>query len=509
MFAVDGEQLWLAAGATVSRMTGDGASQFDWITHDIPVPFGKNESISAMAVSGDIVAVATTHSQETEAGTFSFGDGIYFSSDGGENWTHSGIVELFPDRQGMTIPGGETQCFGMWFDGPRFWAAYTTEFVVMTPDTGQTWFRYRPDSTSNPLPEPYLDDPNRLHRYLHLNYRGFDGAAHDGTVWVSTNAGVNKSVDGGVTWVNYDSVGTARGNRGTGLTGDFAPALAIDPATGAVWVGTQSSGIDEAYLEANPQDYLRDGVFDSLDYDLDRDGHVDGSGVNGVSWTIDGGKNWNSYVPSRDANVDSAYFRAWNFAFHESTVWAVGGSRGKDALLETDDIGKSWQIVRIVTSLGDTVAGDQGALDVAYVAGALWVATDRGLARSVDNAVSFEYILRFPQTRPLGGGDPIQPSLDATKLSTYAFPSPSAPAQRIVPHIVFALTVTADVTIAIYDAGGAHVRDIVRVQLPAGNHTIDWDGRTGGKRVVANGVYLYEIRTSDGHSASGKMMVLN
>ena len=501
-FAMDGDGLWLSAGRTISRMTGDGATQFDWATYDLPIALDQtDESVTAFAVAGDRIAVATSHTVQTSAGTFDVGDGIYLSADGGVSWDHFGMTVLFTDRADMTIPGGEALCFGLWFDGPRLWAAYMSEFAVMTPDDGATWHRFRPDSTSNPLPEPYLDDPQRLHRYLHLNYRAFDGVADDGVVWIATNAGVNRSTDGGTTWQNYDAVSA-------GLTGDFATAVAVDPLTGTIWAGTQSTGIDEADLRSAGRDLLADGVFDSLDYDLDRDGRVDGVGVNGISWSTDGGAHWQSYVPREDPAV-GVDFRAWNFAFHGSTVWVAGAGGGRDAILRSDDGGASWRLAPIVTATGDTAFSEQGVFDVAYAAGAAWVATERGLARSSDDGASWAYVLRFPQTRPLGGGGVLVPTDIGSGLRTYAFPSPSAPRRGVPPNITFALRATADVTIRIYDAGGALVREIVRDALPVGNHTVDWNGRTGDGRFAANGVYVYEITTSDGHSARGKMMVLN
>ena len=77
------------------------------------------------------------------------------------------------------------------------------------------------------------------------------------------------------------------------------------------------------------------------------------------------------------------------------------------------------------------------------------------------------------------------------------------------PSIVFALSSPSDVTIRIYDAGSGLVRRIERSGLGTGNHAITWDGRNERDYPVANGVYLYEVTTDDGHSATGKLMVLN
>ena len=176
---------------------------------------------------------------------------------------------IFLDRATMTVPGGDTQSFGVHIAGDTVWAAYTTEFIAMSPDFGTTWQRFRPDSSNNPQPNPFLGDPGRLNRYYHLNYRAFDVTLAGATIWASTNSGVNRSTDGGRTWTNYDAVGN-------GISGDFVPSVAINGANGSVWIAAQSAGIDEQSLKDNLQEIFPDGVLSKLDWDLDRDNKVDG-----------------------------------------------------------------------------------------------------------------------------------------------------------------------------------------------------------------------------------------
>ncbi|HPU85239.1 MAG TPA: FlgD immunoglobulin-like domain containing protein [Candidatus Latescibacteria bacterium] len=501
-FAHADTTLWVSARRTLSRLAGSGVSQFDWVTYDVgTITSRPDEAITAYAVRGDRIAAATSHVVNSSSGSYYVGDGLYLSRDGGATWFPIPMTTLFADRTSMAVPGGDVQSFGVWFDGADLWAAFTTEFAVMTPDFGVTWYRYRPDSTNNPQPNPFPGDPQRQHRYRHLNYRAFDGLAVHDTIWVSTNAGINRSTDGGITWQNFDA---AR----AGISGDFVPSVAVDTVNGILWASTQSTGLDENYLKNNPQDVFTDGVFDSLDYDLDRDGVLDGPGKNGLSWTRDGGQTWHTYVPVDDASV-GVDFRAWGFAFNGQKV-LVGGSIGSfDALLRSDDLGTTWRLQPIRTAHGDTSRSGQGVTDVAWQNGTIWVTTGLGLARSTDDGQTWEYILRYPQTELLGGSGVAYPGGDAAGIATYAFPSPCAPLRGTPARIVFALAATADVTIEVYDAGGARVRTLRQVSVPPGNQTVEWDGRTDGGRVVANGAYLYVITTSTGHTARGKMMVFN
>lgn len=513
-----GGLVWVSGGRTLSRMRveRDGRTQFDWLTVEVKTESTlKEEAISAFAVNGQRIAVATTYNVRLTQGTFPVGTGLYLSSDSGAHWSLRTMPQIFLDRSDMAVPGGQAQCFGLAFVGQQLWATFETEFVVMTPDFGTTWLRYRPDSTNNPQPNPFLDPiviypstpPDtiqRVYRYTHLNYRAFDVAALGPSLWVSTNAGINRSLDGGVTWTNFDAA-TA------GISGDFVPALYADTTNGIIWAATQSTGIDEADVRNSqyPIDYFRDGKLDSRDWDLDRDGHDDPSGRNGVSWTADGGTTWKSYLPADDPAVRRDV-RAWAFAVNGQSVWVAGSTGGNDALLRSDDLGTTWRLQPIVTTAGDTVASEQGVTDVAYVSGVLWVTTARGLLRSQDDGATWEFVLRYPQTEPLGGGDVLVPEgPKAEELTTYAFPSPSAPRLGRPPVIVFALSSATDVTIELYDVAGGLVRTIRRPGLERGNHTVDWNGRSEDGRDVANGVYLYRVRTADGHTATGKLMVSN
>ena len=498
--------VWVSSGMNVSRLLNDGATQFDWTTFVVATDSTHSaESISALAVYGDRIAVATGHTEELSGSIYSVGDAVYLSDDGAQTWSRYSIPRIFKERADMSVPGGDTQCFGLSFrSADRIWAAFTTEFVVNTGDFGLSWNRFRPDSTNNPQDNPFEGDPN-LMRYWHLNYRAFDVAVLDNyaqaRIWVSTNSGLNQSANDGRTWTNYDAI---KGN----LTGDFVPAIAVDKPRNALWAATQASSIDESQLQSNPRDVNGDGEINHRDWDLDADGMVDQPGNAGVSWTTDDGATWNRYIPSLDPAV-GRNFIAWDMAFHGDTVW-VGGSAGSDdALLVSYDYGSSWHIRPVVTAFQDTLNTKQGILSTAWAAGALWLTTANGLARSTDGGETFELVLRYPQATTLDGGTVVEQGGVTSGLETYAFPSPCAPRAGTVPRIVFALAAQANVTIDIYDAGSGLVRTITLASLPRGNHTVPWDGKDDSGNFAANGIYLYRVRTTAGDEATGRVMVLN
>jgi hypothetical protein len=71
----------------------------------------------------------------------------------------------------------------------------------------------------------------------------------------------------------------------------------------------------------------------------------------------------------------------------------------------------------------------------------------------------------------------------------------------------FALPRDADVSLAVYDATGRHVRTLLSGRRAAGALDVTWDGRDEGGRRVAAGTYFVRA-TSGGESASAKVTVL-
>jgi flagellar hook assembly protein FlgD len=63
------------------------------------------------------------------------------------------------------------------------------------------------------------------------------------------------------------------------------------------------------------------------------------------------------------------------------------------------------------------------------------------------------------------------------------------------------------VSIGIYDAAGRLVRTLVDESRPAGNFTIEWNGRDQRGRAVASGIYFYRM-TAGSFNDTKKMVLL-
>ena len=73
--------------------------------------------------------------------------------------------------------------------------------------------------------------------------------------------------------------------------------------------------------------------------------------------------------------------------------------------------------------------------------------------------------------------------------------------------IRFELPTSAVVDVAVYDVAGRKVRDRVQRRLPAGGHSIPWDGRDDQGRRSAPGLYLARLSTGD-RIVTGKLIML-
>ncbi len=83
------------------------------------------------------------------------------------------------------------------------------------------------------------------------------------------------------------------------------------------------------------------------------------------------------------------------------------------------------------------------------------------------------------------------------------YPNPFNPTTRID----YSLDRGTEVRLTIYNLLGQEVRVLVDAYRPAGNHSVEWNGRNGSGQAVATGVYLYRIEAGD-RRASRKMLLL-
>ena len=73
------------------------------------------------------------------------------------------------------------------------------------------------------------------------------------------------------------------------------------------------------------------------------------------------------------------------------------------------------------------------------------------------------------------------------------FPNPFNP----VTTIAFELSYMNNVEIQVFNALGREVRTLLNTNLPAGDHSVEWDGMDDQGNAVAPGVYVYRMIASN------------
>ncbi|MDP5052420.1 MAG: glycosyl hydrolase, partial [Congregibacter sp.] len=165
-----------------------------------------------------------------------FGDGIYRSDDGGDNWTNMGLKE---SQHISTIIVHPTDSNTVWaaVQGP-LWTKGGERGLYMTTDGGKNWEKTLGGGEWTGVTDVVIDarDPNILYAATWQHQRTV--AAYIGG---GPESGLHRSLDGGKTWTRLNQ-GLPTGNMGKiGLAISLQnpdvvyAAIELDRRTGGVW----------------------------------------------------------------------------------------------------------------------------------------------------------------------------------------------------------------------------------------------------------------------------------
>jgi hypothetical protein len=76
-----------------------------------------------------------------------------------------------------------------------------------------------------------------------------------------------------------------------------------------------------------------------------------------------------------------------------------------------------------------------------------------------------------------------------------------------VTKIAFELPKSADVDVVVYNVAGREVATLHSGMLPAGPHSLTWDGTANDGTVAASGVYWYKLSTPEGESSRSMVLL--
>jgi photosystem II stability/assembly factor-like uncharacterized protein len=473
-----GDTAWIGTGKGMTFTTDAGKS---WIRLTTAETF-DGKGVSAVAVRGDRIWVATAFTKKHDNESIQTGHGLHFSSDRGKTWkfisqpVDTGKVDtLIYGRNkipalAITVPE-QNLTYDIALTSSAVWIASWGGMLRRSTDDGRSWQRVilPPDNLDRISPSDSLkfslsnvtkffaSDPlyNKDTLRASLNHVMFSlYAGDDSTIWVGTANGLNKSTDGGISWTKFNHQ-----NQLQPISGNFVVAITeqVWQSKRCIWAATNNA--------------------------------VDSDEKRGVSFSHDGGRTWSTALLGEFTH---------DIATRDSTVYVAADG----GLYRSSDFGKSW--IKSGTIFDPTTL-QRFTSPVIYGVGVngdtIWAAGPDGLAYTIDSPI-----------QPFGSTWKVFRTYEQVGSSgtTYSYPLPFSPASESVRIHYATPTSSSQVTIRIFDFAMQPVRTLLRnaTRRTSAEHDETWDGRDDFNRRVANGVYFYRVEMGDSSPQWGKILVL-
>ena len=379
-------------------------------------------------------------------------------------------------------------------DNQNGWIASITNTILRTTDGGQTWFDLEPVPSVNYYAVHFVSTEEG---WAVGNFGQIRHTTDGGTTWVDQNSTVS-----GDLWDIYfvdDDHGWIAGGRAEGFPGP-------DPTRYILYTSNGGSTWNIQFYEND--EYPLHGIH-FLDSNV---GYAVGQ-AGAIFGTTDGGGNWiqqNSGTIREFSSVS---------AVTPDTAWAVGVS---GLVVMTINGGSSWDSlylgtthhfseVQFVNALTGWISGGDnthGTVLHTTDAGGTWVMQNTGTTNYlyeiffVDEnhgwAVGYDGTIIHTTT----GGTGVEETRDFKEMSTDVILVQNSPNPfRGMTSISFSIPKAGYVTLTVYDLIGQEVAELIDRQMPAGQHSVAFDGSN-----LPNGVYFYRLVTDS--AARTKMCVL-
>jgi hypothetical protein len=334
------------------------------------------------------------------------------------------------------------------------WIASWSSGVRRSTNRGQKWERVvLPSKGLNSIRPTdslgyYSVDPRSDNNYLAFSVL----AETDSLIWAGTAGGINKSTDGGVSWMKFTKT-----NQVAPILGDWVISIAAQRFGGRIWTTNwPAEGANQTY---------------------------------GVSYSDDGGLSWSNHLHG---------VKAYGFAFRDSICYVATD----DGVYRTANGGISWDRSGTITGpTPGTQLQSPSFFSVGVLGDTLFAGSSEGLLKTVDNGQepfgrTWEVLRAFV---PL-------PSPN----ESYAYPNPFTPRTEATRIHYKTAPGGGAVSVEIFDFGMNRVRTVIRdAPRPGGTETDElWDGKNDNGDIVTNGVYFYRVSREGEEAVWGKIMVL-
>ncbi len=316
----DGTYLWIGTSKGISGTDDNGAS---WITYDSTNGLPSNE-ISALAVAGGDLWIATSGSIISQGQSIPVGEGISLTSNFGST------IQTFTPFQASS-PG--MLCYDLDANDTLVYAACFYGGLIYSKDRGQTWENLFPDTLAE---NDFYDSLFQYYNNRFFSVKVDDNYEDTLVVWGGTAAGVNQfqfiareaklagnlindfALQDGYTWVATDSGLSRSENNGVSYRSYF-----------------QSDGLTNNYTSAVAAagDFV---ICAGYDDELDEG--------TGFAFSTDFGTTWEQSLPTQAVGADKRVGDIAITVYGDSdlVIWAACTAGG---LIRSMDSAQTWEQV--------------------------------------------------------------------------------------------------------------------------------------------------------------------
>lgn len=425
-----------------------------------------HSGIYSLDVFNDTIWTSTGFGKRKDNENIPTGSGYTFSTDGGITWRHAAqtldkkddtvivyginrikaLPVIVPEQNvtyDLSIAAGKVW-IASWASGLRYSRIDTINWqrVVLPPDNLSS---IKPTDTLN-----FYFDPRRNNNFLAFSVLAIDSD----TIWCGTAGGINKSTDGGISWIKFN-----RQNQNKPILGNWVITIRAQTIGNRKIIWTTNWKAD------SPEEEY------------------------GVSYTTNGGESWINLLKG---------IKAYDFAFKDSTVYIATA----EGLYKTTDFGVSFTRSGLISDDDSKdVITTSSIYTVGVIADYVIVGTGDGLAITIDNEHSpfgseWKILRKFQKLENI--------------YNTYCYPNPFSPKNEYTRIHYKTPYSESNVSIEIFDYGMNRVRTLIQDAARRSNTEFDelWNGRDDSGNEVSNGVYFYRITINNSESIWGKIIVL-
>jgi hypothetical protein len=320
--------------------------------------------------------------------------------------------------------------------------------------------------------------------------------------------------------INYSGLNYTTNGAGATAT---SMEVTVAEITGGIVASDVSGGLDhvstirywEIFYDTRRLSTVGDFTFT---YDPPTDG-IDDESTLTLAYRTDYAQDWTEWagvVQDQDDNTLTAI--SVNL---DDSQWIIASTNGSNPLpveltsfsanIVAQDILLTWSTASESGNYGFEVEQSQDSRawnGIGFVAGQGTKSTPTNYSFTVTKISGGTHFFRLKQidqdgTLEYSGETEVNVGVPAQFELLQNYPNPFNPSTRIR----YRLPQASHVSLIIYDLTGREIRRLLDESKPAGEHSIEWNGKSDGGRSVAGGLYFYKIQAGSNH-AIGKMMYI-